>query len=82
MPETRLAEGTKVESAPVVLRSRVLLTAGWVLLILSLALLAFHVLWMWKRMGRGAPLVGIGLVMDALVGVGLMIAANRTRRTQ
>jgi hypothetical protein len=82
MPETQQvqADGIKVAKDPLVLRSRVLRTLGWTLLVLSLALLSFHVLWMWKRMGTGAPLVGIGLLLDALVGVGLIIVGNRTQR--
>ena len=64
------------------LRARVLLTLGWTLLGLSLVLLGFQVLWMWHRMGSGALIVSIGLSMDALVGLGLIIADNRARRKQ
>jgi hypothetical protein len=82
MPAMQQLEETKIVSAPRVLRARVLLWLGWTLLVLSLALLSFHVLWMWQRMGTGAPLVGGGLLMDALVGVGLIVAGYRARRKQ
>lgn len=80
MPEMQQAEETKITKDPAIFRARVLRTLGWTLLVLSLVLLSFHVLYMWKRMGRGAPLVGLGLFIDALVGVGLIIAAKRTQR--
>lgn len=82
MPATQQVEETRIQSAPRVLRSRVLLWLGWTLLVLSLSLLSFHVLWMWQRMGTGAPLVAGGLLMDALVGIGLIVASHRARRKQ
>jgi hypothetical protein len=80
MQETQSVEATRTVVASNLVRSRFLLVLGWALLILSVALLTFHVLWMWKRMGTGAPLVGIGLVIDALVGLGMIIAGVRIRR--
>lgn len=82
MPETVPLEEVKKAQAPVFLRSRVLTIAGWTLLFFSLALLCLHVLWMWTRMGSSAPLVAFGLFMDALVGLGLIIAGNKIRRKQ
>lgn len=78
MPETEQLESTGAK-APLVLRARALLTIGWTLLILALGLLSFHALWMWKRMGHGAPFVAIALVLDALVGIGLIYAGNKLR---
>ncbi len=82
MPGAQPLEETRITRAPALLRSRVLLTIGWTLLLLSLALFAFHMLWMWKRMAAGAPMVAVGLGMDALVGLGLIIAGVRARRMQ
>lgn len=79
MPSAPEVEEKKIVPAPPQLRSRVLLTLGWALLTLSLALLSFHLLWMWKRMGTGAPLVAVGLIMDALVGAGLIVIGKRAR---
>ncbi len=80
MQEMQSVEENRIAAAPNLARSRLLLVLGWALLILSVALLTIHVLWMWKRMGTGAPLVGIGLVIDALVGLGMVIAGVRIRR--
>jgi|NGEPerStandDraft_6_1074524.scaffolds.fasta_scaffold247625_2 hypothetical protein len=80
MQETQSVEETRIVAVPNLVRSRFLLVLGWALLILSVALLTVHVIWMWKRMGTGAPLVGIGLVIDALVGLGMIIAGVRVRR--
>ena len=79
MAETQLEAGT-YGKVPVLLRSRVLLSLGWTLLVLALAMLSFHLLWMWNRLGRGAWLVAIGLAMDALVGLGLIWTGNRAKR--
>jgi hypothetical protein len=57
-----------------------LLTAGWTLLLLSLGMLSFHALWMWKHMGRAAPFVAVAFVLDALVGIGLIYAGNKLRQ--
>lgn len=65
-----------------ILRERTLRIAGWTLLLLSLVLLAFHVLWMWKRLGHVAPIVAAAIAMDAVVGVGLIIAGSRIHRKQ
>lgn len=73
---------TKLAPAPAILRSSVLLIIGWSLLILSTVLLTFHVLWMWRRIGNGAPLIAIGLVMDGLVGIALIVISLRARRRQ
>ncbi len=81
MPQAELQASTDMK-VPLMLRSRVLLSLGWTLLVLALVMLTFHVLWMWQRFGRGAWLVAIGLGMDALVGIGLIWAGNRlSRRT-
>lgn len=80
MQETQSVEENRIVAAPNLVRSRFLLILGWALLILSVALLAVHVLWMWKRMGAGAPLVGIGLGIDALVGLGMIIVGIRRRK--
>ena len=58
MQETQSVEETRIVAVPNLVRSRFLLVLGWALLILSVALLTVHVIWMWKRMGTGAPLVG------------------------
>ena len=79
--ETQLKESTATK-APLLLRSRVLKSLGWTLLLLALVMLSFHVLWMWSRLGRGAWLVAIGLGMDALVGLGLIWAGNRAQHRQ
>jgi len=79
MMEIQTEAGTEVR-LPLMLRSRVLLSLGWTLLVLALAMLSFHVLWMWNRLGKGAWLVAVGLGMDALVGIGLIWAGNRARR--
>jgi hypothetical protein len=82
MAGTEQLEKTKIAPSPLILRSRMLIVLGWTLLILSAAMLVFHLLWMWKRMGTGAPLVGIGLLVDALVGIGMIIPGSRVRRKQ
>jgi hypothetical protein len=82
MQQTESGQQIRIVPAPVLLRSKVLFVLGWSLLILSLALLSFHMLWMWKRMGTGAPLVAVGLLMDALVGIGMIVAGARMRRRQ
>ncbi len=79
MPETQQVEIGRGVKPPLVLRARLLLTVGWTLLVLALGMLSFHALWMWKRMGRGAPYVAIALVLDALVAVGLIYAGNKLR---
>jgi hypothetical protein len=68
MPGTEQLQAAKPVSLP------------WTLLILSLCLLTFHMLWMWRRLGSGAPLVGIGLLIDAFVGIGLIIAGRKSRQ--
>jgi hypothetical protein len=69
--------------APVIFRARVFVILGWTLLVISLTFLAVDVLWMWRLIGnRAAPLVAIGLVMDAIVGLGLIIAGHRIRPKQ
>ena len=80
MQETQSVEATRIVAASNLVRSRFLLVLGWALLILSVALLTVHVLWMWKRMGTGAPLVGIGLAIDALAGLGMIIVGIRRRK--
>ncbi len=80
MAETEQLEQTKITPTPALLRARVLRLSGWALLLLSLVLLGFHVLWMWQRLGRGALLVAIALSMDALVGLGLIMAGNKIQR--
>lgn len=80
MQETQSVEATRIVAASNLVRSRFLLVLGWALLILSVALLTVHVLWMWKRMGTGAPLVGIGLVIDAVAGLGMIIVGIRRRK--
>jgi hypothetical protein len=80
MQETEPEQETRIVPAPMLLRSKVLFLLGWSLLLLSVVLLSFHMLWMWKRMGSGAPLVAVGLFMDALVGIGMIVAAGRVRR--
>lgn len=82
MEQIETAQQTRIEPAPLLLRAKALSVLGWSLLILSLVLLTFHVLWMWKRMGSGAPLVAVGLIMDAFVGIGMIFAATRLRRRQ
>ena len=82
MQQIEPAQETKLAPTPVLLRSKVLFVLGWSLLVLSVALLAFHMLWMWDRMGSGAPLVAVGLLMDAIVGIGMILAAARIRRRQ
>lgn len=81
MTETQLEARTD-SKAPLLLRSRVLLTLGWTLLALALVMLTFHVLWMWNRLGRVAWIVAIGLGMDALVGLALIWAGNRAKHQQ
>lgn len=78
MAESQQLE-TKGSTTPLVMRARLLTTVGWALLVLSLGMLTFHALWMWKRMGRGAPFVAIALGLDALVAVGLIYAGNKLR---
>jgi sterol desaturase/sphingolipid hydroxylase (fatty acid hydroxylase superfamily) len=78
--EIEQVEASRSVKPPLVMRARLLLTVGWTLLLLALGLLSFHALWMWKRMGRGAPFVAIALVLDALVGIGLIYAGNKLRR--
>lgn len=82
MPQVQQLDSTKSTRPPALLRSRVLLIVGWALMLLSLALLGFHMLWMWKRMGTGAPMVAVALGLDALVGLGLIITVYRTRSTR
>lgn len=73
----------RVAAAPVNFRARVFVILGWTLLLISLAFLAVDVLWMWRLFGnRAAPLVAIGLLMDAIVGLALIIAGHRIRRKQ
>ena len=79
MAETQQLEATSSVKPPIVMRSRLLITVGWILLILALGMLSFHALWMWKRMGRGAPFVAVALALDALVGIGLIYAGNKLR---
>jgi hypothetical protein len=80
MQQMQEAEETKT-AVPLMFRARVFLILGWTLLVLSLAFLAIDVLWMWRMLGnRAAPLVAIGLLMDAIVGLGLIIAGHRIRR--
>ena len=81
MPELQQAEERKLAPAPLLIRRRMLLGLGWGLLLLSLIFLAVQVLWMWQRLGRGAPLIAIGLFMDAVVGLGLIIFGSRLRPT-
>ncbi len=79
MPDPQVDASTD-DNVPLMLRSRALLLMGWILLLLALVMLSFHVLWMWNRLGRGAWLVAIGLGMDALVGLGLIWAGNRAKQ--
>jgi uncharacterized membrane protein YidH (DUF202 family) len=79
VPQTEPVEDTSTVKSPLARRARPLLIVGWTLLILALGMLSFQALWMWKRMGRGAPIVAIALVLDALVGIGLIYAGNKLR---
>ena len=81
MTETQQLATATPAQAPLLLRSRVLLTLGWTLLTLALVMLTFDVLWMWNRFGRAAWIVAIALGLDAAVGVGLIWAGSRAKRT-
>lgn len=83
MPQLQQAAEEEKATVPLRFRARVFLILGWILLVLSLAFLAVDVLWMWRLWGnRAAPLVAVGLLMDAIVGLGLIIAGHRIRRKQ
>ncbi len=77
--ETEQLERTKLTRGTAQFRARVLLTLGWLLFTFSIVLLAVQVLWMWPRMGRGAPLIAVGLAMDAAVGMVLIVMGTRAR---
>ena len=78
--DTEQLEATKLTRATSEFRSRVLLSLGWLFFGFSVIMLSIHVVWMWNRVGRGAPLIAVGLVMDALVGLALIIMGSRARR--
>ena len=83
MAELQQVEEKKIVVAPALFRARTLTILGWGLLVLSLAFLAIDLGWMWRYVGnRVAPLVAVGLVMDAVVGFALIIAGHRIRRTR
>ena len=77
--ETEQLQSASRSRAPAMLRARTLRLVGWTLLLLSLAVLAFHILWMWRRLGSVAPIVAAALSLDAFVGIGLIIAGNKKR---
>ena len=80
MAETQELDHTTRPRTPAFLQARVLTGLGWTLLSFSVVLFVFHLLWMWRRMGSGAPMVAIGLAMEAVVGIGLIIAGKHARR--
>lgn len=80
MPELQQEVVRKADPGPMLFRRRVLLTVGWGLLLFALLFLVVQALWMWQRLGRGAPIIAIGLLMEAVVGLGFIIAGSRTRR--
>ncbi|HEY3927307.1 MAG TPA: hypothetical protein VGL89_02925 [Candidatus Koribacter sp.] len=78
--ETEQLETQQIASAGVRFRARALLTLGWLLFGFSAVLLVLHFTWMWHRLGRSAPLIAVGLGMDALVGLVLIVVGSRVRR--
>ena len=82
-PELQQAEEKRIVAASALFRARTFTMLGWGLLVLSLVFLAIDLGWMWRYVGtRAAPLVAVGLVMDAVVGIALIIAGHRIRRKQ
>lgn len=80
MPEVQQEVARNAGPGPTLFRRQVLLTVGWGLLLFALLFLVVQALWMWQRLGRGAPIIALGLIMEGVVGLGFIIAGSRARR--